>query len=347
MYSRRWMIAAIAALGLVGGCSEFNTNLTQQTSSSSLTFVSPQTANAGDSGFIVTANGAGFVTGAIILWNVGPNQAQLPTTYVSSTQVTAPVPASDLAAAGNIQVAVQIPGSAVAGASNIYATTTTEVSNVVNFVINITPGPAPAITSLSASTTSLPGTPYCSPAGFTLTVAGSNFNSTSVVNWNGSPRATTFDPNNSGQLTASILPQDAAFPGTAGVSVSNASGPSNTVAFTMTTPGTSLPAPTITTPSPISVKAGSPTFTLKVDGTFLPCTVVQWVTQPNGSSVISPLATTYVPANQDPADPAIHLDAIVPASDLVGTGSAQVVAFTPPPPSGGHTSTSAIVININ
>ena len=344
MYSRSWLIAALVVVGLAGGCSQFNTNLTIQTSTSTLTFLSPQTANAGDTDFTITATGGGFVSGAIILWNVGPNQTKLPTTFVSSTQLTATVPASNVAAAGNIQVAVQIVGSAVSGASGTTATTTTEVSDVVNFMINPTAGPAPVITSLSASTTSMASTPYCSPAGFTLTVTGSNFDSSSVVNWNGSPRATTFG--NAGQLTASILPQDAAFPGSAGVSVSNASGPSNTVAFTMTTPGTSLPTPTITASSTIAVAAGSKTFTLIVDGTFLPCTVAQWVTQVNGNTVISPLATTYVPANQDPADTAIHLSAIVPATDLVAAGSARVVAFTLPPPIGGQTSTNAITVNI-
>jgi hypothetical protein len=345
MYSRSCLIAALVVLGLAGGCSQFNTNLTIQTSTSTLTFLSPQTANAGDTDFTITATGGGFISGAIILWNVGPNQTKLPTTFVSSTQLTATVPASNVAAAGNIQVAVQIVGSAVSGASGTTATTTTEVSDVVNFMINPTAGPAPVITSLSASTTSMASTPYCSPAGFMLTVTGSNFDSASVVNWKGSPRATTF--NNSGQLTASILPQDAAFPGAAGVSVSNASGPSNTVAFTMTTPGTSLPAPAITTASSITVSSSKPqTFTLIIDGTFLPCTVAQWVTQVNGNTVISPLATTYVPANQDPADPAIHLSAIVPATDLVAAGSARVVAFTLPPPLGGQTSTNAITVNI-
>ncbi len=335
MYSRSCLIAALVVLGLAGGCSQFNTNLTVQTSSSELMFLSPQTANAGDSNFTITATGGGFVSGAIILWNVGPNQTQLTTTFISSTQLTATVPASNVAAAGNIQVAVQIVGSAVSGASGTTATTTTEVSDVVFFTI----------TSLSASTTSMASTPYCSPTGFTLTVTGSNFDSASLVNWKGSPRATTF--NNSGQLTASILPQDAAFPGSAGVSVSNASGPSNTVAFTMTTPGTSLPAPSIATASSITVSTSKPqTFTLIVDGTFLPCTVAQWVTQVNGNTVISPLATTYVPANQDPADPAIHLSAIVPATDLVAAGSARVVAFTLPPPIGGQTSTNAITVNI-
>ena len=334
MYSRRWLIAVLAVMGLAGGCSQFNTNLTSQTSSSVLTYLSPQTANAGDASFTITANGAGFVPRAVVLWNAGPNQIPLVTTFVSSTQVTAVVPATNIASAGNIKVAVQIPGSSVSGTSGTGATTTTEVSNVVNFTVGPTSGAIPVIASLSASTSSLAATPYCSPNGFTLTVAGSNFNSASVVNWNGSPRATTFDATNSGRLTASILPQDVAFPGSAAVSVSNAAGPSNVVSFTITTPATALPSPSIAALSPTSVKAGAPTFTLTVTGSsFAPCSVVQW-----GGS---PKATTYVSATQ--------LNATIPAADVVtaagGTANTvNVTVFTLGP--GGGTS-SPIIFTIN
>lgn len=343
MVSRRWLVASLVGIVLIGGCSQFNTNLTSQTSSSTLTFLSPQTASAGDAGFTIAANGAGFVTGAIILWNVGPNQVQLNTTFVSSAQVTAPVPDSNLAAAGTIQVAVQIPGSAVSGASGTTATTTTEVSNVVGFTISAKPGQTPTIASLSASTTSMPATPFCSPTGFTLTVTGSNFDSSSVVNWNGSARATTFT--NSNTLTASILPADAAFPGTANVSVSNASGPSNTVLFTMTTPATKLNAPSMASSS-LVIPKGSPTFSVSIDGGILPCTVAQWIVQVNGNSVVMPLVTTYVPAGQDPTHPALHLAVAIPAAFVQAAGTAQIVLFNLPPPAGGQTSTNAISVTI-
>jgi hypothetical protein len=334
MFARSWLIAGLVVLGLGGGCSQFNTNLTIQTSSSTLTFLSPQTANAGDSDFTITATGAGFVSGAIILWNVGPNQSQLTTTFISSTQLTATVPASNVAAAGNIHVAVQILGSAVSGASGTNATTTTEVSDVVNFMIQPKPGPAPVMTSLSASATSMASTPYCSPTGFTLTVTGSNFDSASVVNWNGSPRTTTFG--NSGQLTASILPQDAAFPGTASVSVSSVSGTSNSVLFTMTTPGptTNLPAPSISMVSPTSFPAESPTFTLTVTGaSFVPCSVVRW------DGVVK--ATTYVSATQ--------LNATIPAADVFTAGpgnvsrTVNITVFTLAP-GGGNSGASTFTI---
>jgi hypothetical protein len=62
-------------------------------------------------------------------------------------------------------------------------------------------------------------------AGFTLTVNGSGFVSGSVVNWNGSARATTFVSES--QLKAAVLSSDVDKPGTASVTVVNP-GPSNT-----------------------------------------------------------------------------------------------------------------------
>ena len=95
-----------------------------------------QHGDRGGQGFTITANGSGFTTGALILWN----GTALTTTLVSSAQLTAPVPASNLATAGTVQVAVQIPGSAQSATQNVYNTTTTEISNVVLFTINTAPG---------------------------------------------------------------------------------------------------------------------------------------------------------------------------------------------------------------
>jgi len=326
MYSRRWLIAVLAVCGLAAGCSQFNTNLTVQTSSSTLTFVSPGSATVGGPGFTLTANGGGFVTGAIVLWN----GTQLPTLLVSASQLTATVPASNIATAGTAQVAVQIPGSAVSGASGTTATTTTEVSDFVNFTVRPVPGPLPTIASISASSTSMPSTPYCQPNGITLTVNGTNFvNGATTVNWNGSPRVTTFA--SSTQVTALILPTDTASLGTASVSVSTATGPSNSLTFTMTTPltlATYLPAPTITSLPTTSVPAGTPTFTLVITGgSFAPCSAVQW----NGS----PRATAFVNTTQ--------LNATITAADVFSAGTVNVTVFTLSP--GGGT-TSPIMFTI-
>jgi trimeric autotransporter adhesin len=248
----------------------------------------------------------------------------LNTTLVSATQLTAPVPASDIATAGTVQVAVQIPGSAQSPTQNIYATTTTEISNVVIFTINTTPGTPPAVTSLSASTTNAASTPYCSAQGFTLTVNGTNFTSDAVVNWGGAAQATTFV--SATQLTASIPATNTAFPGKASVSVTNSLGTSNSLPFTLSTPAAALVVPASGSLSQTSAAVGSPDVALTVTGTnILPCSVVQWVSP---GSVTSTLATTYASATQ--------LTATIPAADFLAAGTAQVQIFTLSP--GGGTS---------
>jgi hypothetical protein len=74
-------------------------------------------------------------------------------------------------------------------------------------------------------------------AGFTLTVNGSGFVSGATVNWNGSPRATTFVSVT--QLTAAILATDIANPTTAIITVTNPApggGISNYVYLSVTNP---------------------------------------------------------------------------------------------------------------
>jgi trimeric autotransporter adhesin len=333
MGSQKWLSLAVLICGLASACSQYNTNLSIQTSSSTLTFVSPTTWPVGAQGFTITANGTGFVNGAFILWNTTP----LTTTFVSSVQLTAPVPASLLTAPGTVQVAIDIPGSAVSPTSNPNngnVTTTTEVSNIVIFTVTPKPGTPPAITSLSASTTSQASTPYCSPNGFMLTVTGTNFTSDSVVNWNGSPRATTLL--SATQLTASILAADAAFPGTAAVTATNSVGVSNSLLFTLSSPTTSLPAPAISSLSQNSAAAGSSALTVTVQGTLLPCTVARWTDSSNATST---LATTYVAGT---GGGAATLSAVIPPADLLGAGTVQTanVSLFNLGPGGGASPTS-------
>lgn len=75
---------------------------------------------------------------------------------------------------------------------------------------------------------------------FTLTINGTGFVSDSVVNWNGSARATTFV--NESQLTAAIPASDIATASTASVTVVNPvpGGTSNVVYFPVTAPAASV-----------------------------------------------------------------------------------------------------------
>jgi hypothetical protein len=78
-------------------------------------------------------------------------------------------------------------------------------------------------------------------AAFTLTVNGSEFASTAVINWNGTPRATQFF--SSSQLKATIDAADVAHAGTVSITVTNPApggGTSNSVLFPIQVPASSV-----------------------------------------------------------------------------------------------------------
>jgi len=62
----------------------------------------PSGASAGGPGFTLTIGGSGFVSGSVVVWN----RVNLPTTFVSATQLTAAVPAANIATAGSATVIV-------------------------------------------------------------------------------------------------------------------------------------------------------------------------------------------------------------------------------------------------
>jgi hypothetical protein len=160
----------------------------------SLTSISPTSAEAGGDAFTLTANGSNFISGSEIRWD-GASRA---TAFVSDTQLTAAIPASDIAASGTVQVTVFNPSPGGGTSSG-------QMFSIDN--------PVPTLSLLS------PNSVLAGSAAFTLTATGSNFVSTSVVQWDGSPRTTTFVSGN--QLQASIPASDVASIGTAQITVFN------------------------------------------------------------------------------------------------------------------------------
>ncbi len=74
----------------------------------------PMSAAPGGSGFTLTVNGAGFVSASVVNWS----GSSLPTTFVSKTQLTATVAASDIATAHTAWVTVSNPAPG-GGTSNV------------------------------------------------------------------------------------------------------------------------------------------------------------------------------------------------------------------------------------
>jgi len=159
-----------------------------------ITSLSPISATAGGPAFTLTVNGANFVSGSTVQWGGSVRT----TTFISSTQLTATITASDIATAGTVSVTVVSPAP---GGGR---------SNALPFTIA---NPAPTLTSLSPVSATAGG-----PA-FTLTVNGANFVSGSTVQWDGAARTTALV--SSTQLTAAIAAGDIATAGVVNVTVVN------------------------------------------------------------------------------------------------------------------------------
>jgi uncharacterized protein (TIGR03437 family) len=266
--------------------------------SPTLSQITPAFAPVGGAQFTLGVTGTGFVTGSKVRWN-GQERS---TTYVSSTQLLAQIPAMDIAGAGSASVTVfnPTPGGGV--------------SNSLPIVVgNLNPQP-----SLSAL---IPGEAAVG-TGFTLTLNGSGFTGTSVVRWNGNARTTTFISEN--QLQAAIPATDAQSVGMADVSVFNpepGGGVSNLLSFKI---NGANPVPTLASITPQAVNAGGPEFMIEVRGTnFAATSKVRW----NGAD----RQTSY--------QSSILLIAQIPATDIANAGTANVTVFTPTP--GGGVSNAA------
>lgn len=251
-----------------------------------LTSLLPSSATVGQP-FTLTVNGTNFLNGARVQWNSAP----LMTTYISSTQLQAAVPASDIAVPGIVNVTVLNPDAST--------------SNALAFTIN--PAPVPTLTSLSPSSANAGG------EALTLIVTGTNFAPDSVILWSAVSYGVTLVPTYVGatQLSVSVPRDLIASAGTASVIVSNPGGAkSNAVTFTINP----APAVTLTSLNPSSATAGGPDFTLILNGTnFVREARVLW-------SSLGLLPATYVSATQ--------LSVLVPALAIARSGTVSVSILT-------------------
>ena len=260
----------------------------------SVASLTPAEAPADSPTFSLTIKGSGFVHGSTVTWTESPNPpVTLSSTFISDSLLTATVPNNLVASAGTATVTVtNTPG----GTSNTPATETFTIGSA---------SPTPTLSSLSPASATL------GPAGFKLTVTGTNFIAGSVVEWGATALQTQFvSPT---QLTAQVPTGTLAAPGPVQVKVQNggAGGASGVQTFTINANNLQ---PTVTDLSPPSGPASGAAFTLTVTGTnFTVSSIVYW----NGVA----LPTTFV------SDTA--LTASIPASDLASAGPVSVTASNP------------------
>jgi IPT/TIG domain len=239
-----------------------------QTNTPLISSVSPTTASPNGAAFTLTVNGSNFIagsannpnmpnpsppfSGSVVAWNGSPRT----TAFVSSTQLTAQISATDIQNAGCDGVSVF---TYTGGGNEIFSPT-------ASFIASSTK--APAICSLS------PASVVAGASDFTITVSGASFAANSTVKWNNSARTTTFV--NANTVQAQIKAADVANAGSEPVTVAN-SGGGSTAALNFAILPTPPVTPTITSVAPMNATAGGGGFTLTVTGTnFIRDSVVDW-----------------------------------------------------------------------
>ena len=233
----------------------------------------------------MTVTGTGFVSTTTV--QVGGVAEQ--TTYVSGTQVTAALDASQLVDGGSLAV-IAINGDETSGAGT-----------PVNLTVN---NPAPVISALSPSVESV------GAASAVISVVGTGFVTSTTIDVNGSARTTTFVSGT--QVNVLLNATDVATSGSLSLTAVNSTPGGGTSAAATLAVNTSAAGPTVSSISPTSVTAGAGALTLTVNGTgFSNSTVIEV------GGVAE--ATTYISGTQ--------ISAIVEPAQLVSGAALPVVAL--------------------
>jgi hypothetical protein len=266
-----------------------------------VTSLSPASIPADGQPFTLTVNGSGFVASSVVRLNGSAR----PTTFVSATKLQAAIAAADIAVAGPVAVTVFSPppggGASSTATFNVNApvlltVNATTVAPGASVTVTLTNGAGGATDWLAFAATTAPSTSYTA---YTYIGAG-----TTTRTWTVTAPATpgTYEfryfPNGGNTLTATS--------------------PAVTVQGTTTNP-----VPVVTSLTPASIVAGSPAFSLTINGSgFTSSSVARW----NGAD----RPTTFVSSSQ--------LRAAITAADVAVVGSAAVTVFSPTP--GGGTSSA-------
>jgi len=125
------LLAALIALTLACGYSSQASTPAVAGSMPSIAELAPDNTNSGGTAFVLTVNGSDFSSKATINWN-GTAQT---TTYVSASQLTATIAASDIATPATVPITVTNPATSGTG---VYGSggTLAETSSAMNFTVN-------------------------------------------------------------------------------------------------------------------------------------------------------------------------------------------------------------------
>jgi hypothetical protein len=143
-----------------------------------ITSLSPATVYVNSPTTTITINGTGFLSSSVVTVTSFPNNTQLPTTFVSPTQIKTQVPDTVLSSVNQVSLNVTNPQPGGGTAS-----TSLQVISPEPSISNVSP------TSIVAGTASEP-----------ILVNGQNFSAGANVQWNGASIPTTYLSSNQLQV---------------------------------------------------------------------------------------------------------------------------------------------------
>ena len=333
---------------ITAGCETFTVNQDGSTTTNpvpAITTLQPSSATAGSGAFTLTVNGSGFVSGAIVNFN-GNARA---TTFVSSTQLTAAVLATDVASVGTPTVTVTNPTPG-GGTSNPLTFTITAAA-LITPTVAVSPSPTSITTAqaLSVTVTVSGGSGNPTPTGSVTLTSGTYVSAATTLSGG---TATINIP--AGSLTAGTDTLTVSYtPDASSTSIYNSA--TGTGSVTVTTPAKITPTVTVS-PSPTSITtAQALSVTVTVSGGSGNPTPIGSVTLTSGTYVsaattlVSGTATINIPAGSLTAGTDTLTVSYTPDSSststynsATGTGSVTVttpakttptVAVTPSPTS--------------
>ena len=318
----------IAVLGLalgvsllVGGCGGSASNSAGSggggNNPPTVSSTSPTSILAGSQSLTLTVSGSGFLSTSVV--QVGGIAEA--TTYVSSTQLTATVPAAQLASAAQLTVVV-VNGSVNSGSGT-----------PVNLEVD---NPSPTISSVS------PSSELLGAAAPVVTVTGTNFLSTTVINVNGSARPTTFVSTT--QVSATLTAADVATAGTISLTAVNPSpGGGTSPAASLTVNNPSVGAIQLS-PAALTVGAASATTVTVTGNAFVAGSVVQVNGSARATTYVSPTTLTFAATVADQATTGTLL--VTVANPAPGGGTSPAVSLPVNNPSVGaiQLSPSALIV---
>jgi hypothetical protein len=122
------ILLSAAWLGL--GCGSNNGATSAPPGTVALTSISPTQTTVSTSALTVRGLGAGFTTNSSLRWN----GSQLATQFVTSSEIDATIPPSDLAVPGSNAISVTDPSESTSGSAQIFTVTAVSVGNVQRLV---------------------------------------------------------------------------------------------------------------------------------------------------------------------------------------------------------------------